>query len=83
MTVKNLTITLEQGRNNTCRFPRFSALLIAFKASLRTFIRTMAESQTLQALIKQLIYIYICNYILFIDILFEIKYFPTRSYSVT
>lgn len=46
MTVKNLTITLEQGLNNTCRFPRFSALLMDLRASLRTFIRTMAENQT-------------------------------------
>lgn len=44
ITVKNLTITLEQGRNNTCRLPRFSALLMDFRASLSTFIRTMAEN---------------------------------------
>lgn len=45
MTVRNLTITLEQGLSNTCRLPRFSALLIDFRASLRTFMRTMAENQ--------------------------------------
>lgn len=43
ITVKNLTITFEQGRIRTCLLPRFSALWIDFSASLNTFIRTMAE----------------------------------------
>lgn len=43
ITVKNLTITFEQGRISTCLLPRFSALWIDFRASLNTFIRTMAE----------------------------------------
>ena len=41
MTVRNLTITFEQGRMRTCRFPRFSALLMLFKASAKTFMRTI------------------------------------------
>jgi hypothetical protein len=41
MTDRNLTMTFELGRIITCRFPDFSALLIAFKQSLRTDVRTM------------------------------------------
>lgn len=41
MTVKNLTMTLEEGRIRTWRLPAFSALLIAFKQSLRTEVLTI------------------------------------------
>ena len=41
ITVRNLMITLEQGRISTCLLPLFSALQMATKASLNTFIRTM------------------------------------------
>jgi len=33
MTLKNLTMTFDDGRIMTCRFPAFSALLMAFKQS--------------------------------------------------
>lgn len=45
MTVKNLMTTLELGRIRTWRFPRFSALLMHFKASARTLTRTMAKKE--------------------------------------
>lgn len=35
-------MTLEHGRSSTWRLPRFSALLMHFRASANTFIRTMA-----------------------------------------
>ena len=41
ITRKNLTITLELGRIRTWRLPDFSALLMAFSASLRTDVLTM------------------------------------------
>ena len=41
ITFRNLMITLEQGRINTCLLPDFSALLIDFNASLNTLIRTI------------------------------------------
>lgn len=34
-------MTLEEGRIKTCRFPDFSALLMALSASLRTEVLTM------------------------------------------
>lgn len=34
-------MTFEEGLSRTCRFPRFSALLMLLRASARTFIRTM------------------------------------------
>ena len=43
MTVKNLTITLEQGLNKTCLLCLFSALHKVFKASANEFIRTIFE----------------------------------------
>lgn len=42
MTVKNLTMTFDEGRMRTCRFPRFSALMMFLSASLRTEVLTMA-----------------------------------------
>ena len=41
ITVRNFTSTLEHGLRRTCRFPLFSALHIALKASFSTLIRTM------------------------------------------
>ncbi len=41
MQCRNLTMTLELGRMSTCRFPDFSALLMALSASLRTLVLTM------------------------------------------
>lgn len=41
ITVKNLMMTFEHGRNKTWRLPRFSALLMHFKASAKTFMRTI------------------------------------------
>ena len=41
MTVRNLMITLEQGRTSTCLLPRFSALLMHFKQSASESIRTI------------------------------------------
>lgn len=41
MTSKNLTMTFELGRIMTWRLPAFSALLMLFKASLSTLVRTM------------------------------------------
>lgn len=46
MTVRKRTITLEQGLMRTWRFPRFSALLMLFRASARTFMRTMMPANT-------------------------------------
>lgn len=46
MTVRKRTITLEQGLMRTWRFPRFSALLMLFRASARTFMRTMMPTNT-------------------------------------
>lgn len=48
MTVRKRTITLEQGLMRTWRFPRFSALLMLFRASARTFMRTMMPANTLK-----------------------------------
>ena len=45
ITVRNLTITLEQGLISTCLLPRFSALHIATRASFNTLIRTMAAKE--------------------------------------
>ena len=45
ITVRNLTITLEQGLMSTCRLPRFSALHIDTKASFNTLMRTMAAKE--------------------------------------
>ena len=36
--------TLLDGRNSTCRLPRFSALYMVLSASFRTLTRTMAAS---------------------------------------
>lgn len=41
MTERNLMMTLEDGRIKTCRFPAFSALLMLFRQSLRTDVRTI------------------------------------------
>ena len=41
ITVRNRMTTLEDGRNSTCRFPRFSALFIDFKAFAKLSINTM------------------------------------------
>ena len=41
ITVRNFTMTLEQGLRSTCRLPRRSALQIPFKASFSTLIRTI------------------------------------------
>lgn len=41
MTLKNLTMTLDEGRIMTWRLPDFSALLMALSASLRTDVLTM------------------------------------------
>jgi hypothetical protein len=41
MTVRNLTMTLEEGRIKTWRLPAFSALLMALSASWRTEVRTI------------------------------------------
>ena len=41
ITLRNLTMTLEEGRIRTCRFPDFSALLMALSASLRTEVLTI------------------------------------------
>ena len=41
MHCKNLMITLEAGRISTWRLPRFSALVIVFKASAKTLMRTI------------------------------------------
>ncbi len=38
-------MTLEQGLMRTWRFPRFSALLMLFSASARTFMRTMMPEE--------------------------------------
>lgn len=38
-------MTLEHGLMRTCRFPRFSALLMHFRASARTFMRTMMPTE--------------------------------------
>lgn len=46
MTVRKRTMTLEQGLMRTWRFPRFSALLMLFRASARTFMRTMMPANT-------------------------------------
>lgn len=46
MTVRKRTITLEHGLMRTWRFPRFSALLMLFRASARTFMRTMMPVDT-------------------------------------
>ncbi len=45
ITVRNLTITLEQGLMSTCLLPRFSALHIDTRASFNTLIRTMAAKE--------------------------------------
>jgi len=41
ITVRNRTITFEQGLMSTCLLPRFSALLIDLRASANTSIRTI------------------------------------------
>jgi hypothetical protein len=41
MTVRNLTMTLEEGRIRTWRLPAFSALFMALSASLRTEVLTI------------------------------------------
>lgn len=41
-------MTLELGRMSTCRFPDFSALLIALSASLRTLVLTMVTAEDSQ-----------------------------------
>ena len=41
MTWRNLTMTLEDGLMRTCLFPAFSALLMAFRQSLRTEVLTI------------------------------------------
>lgn len=41
MTVKNFTMTFEHGLMRTWRLPLFSALLMLFRASARTFMRTI------------------------------------------
>jgi len=41
MHARNLTMTLEEGRMRTCLFPRFSALVIVFRQSASTDIRTI------------------------------------------
>jgi len=41
ITLKNLTMTLEEGLMRTCLLPAFSALLMAFKQSLRTEVLTI------------------------------------------
>ena len=38
-------MTFEDGRIRTCRFPRLSALHMAFRASLNTLIRTMLNPE--------------------------------------
>ena len=43
MTWRNLITTLDTGRTSTWRLPRFSALYIAFRVSLRTLMRTMVD----------------------------------------
>ena len=43
MHCKNLTMTLEDGRISTWRFPRFSALERVLRQSARTDMRTMVE----------------------------------------
>lgn len=48
MTERNLITTLEEGRMRTCRLPRFSALNIFLRASLRTLMRTMVSCLTSQ-----------------------------------
>lgn len=45
ITVRKRTMTLEQGLMRTWRFPRFSALLMLFSASARTFMRTMMPEE--------------------------------------
>lgn len=45
MTVRNLTMTLDAGLMRTCLLPLFSALLMAIKASLSTFIRTISVNE--------------------------------------
>lgn len=51
ITVKNLTMTLEQGLNKTCLCPFFSAVAIALRASAKTFIRTMVYLQIYKTLL--------------------------------
>lgn len=41
MTLKNLTITLDEGLIKTCLLPAFSALLMALRVSLRTEVLTI------------------------------------------
>lgn len=41
ITWRNLTMTLDEGRIRTWRLPAFSALLMFFRASLRTEVRTI------------------------------------------
>lgn len=41
MTRRNLTMTLDEGRIRTWRLPAFSALLMLFRASCRTEVRTI------------------------------------------
>jgi hypothetical protein len=41
MTNRNLMITFEEGLIMTCRFPRFSALYMLFRASFRTLTLTI------------------------------------------
>jgi len=41
MTVKNLMMTLDEGRMRTWRLPAFSALLMELRASWRTEVRTI------------------------------------------
>ena len=46
ITVRNFTMTFDEGRRRTCRFPRLSALQIEFRASLKTLIRTILNPET-------------------------------------
>ena len=41
-------MTLEEGRMRTCRFPDFSALLMALSASLRTEVLTILTDEDSQ-----------------------------------
>ncbi|KAJ1506845.1 hypothetical protein HMI54_002844 [Coelomomyces lativittatus] len=43
MTLKNLIMTLDEGRMITCRLPRRSALTIELRQSFKTEIRTIFE----------------------------------------
>lgn len=41
MTLRNLTMTLDEGLIRTCLLPAFSALLMALRVSLRTEVLTI------------------------------------------